>query len=217
MNLGPFRLQVERRKRRPTTRHRFRPAVPLAALAALVSLAVVAGAPSAGASDPGSGSTGSLSVAVRSVSVSPTRFDLGCSGVGGGLLIPNGTCTTQALTVTNGANYADIETSVSAFKPTDHGTQWTSCGAVSAPACTGPTDPQNVVPGGDFPGRDQFLWNSLGGPLGSSPQLDGHFTSSPATPAASANESFDMWGPQSSTDLASRWKVTLTWWAMPPA
>ncbi|HVN51520.1 MAG TPA: hypothetical protein VMT43_08815 [Acidimicrobiales bacterium] len=158
---------------------------------------------------------GNLTVAVRSVTVSPSSFTITCGGGGGALLFPNDHCTSPTLTVTNGAANALIDVSVSNFAPNDQGKAWVPCGAFGGTACT--SGISNIdAPGRVDPGPDQFTVSS-GNQIGYDGSLRGDIATGfvSVAPGHSWIEGFELYGPQSSTDQSLKWKLRITWWALP--
>lgn len=200
----------------------------------LVSLCALALA-SSGASADGS-TTATINVGVRSIQVAPGHVvyesclqrGTGASTLGF-LSFPNGTCTTAAITVTNGTAPSHIVVLGADANPVNAGSgspPWALCSVPTqgGPACTGPNS---------LPGTDQFdeTLFSLATNLAQAP-LSSHLAvcdpainplgdhASPARCAAlphqSATELVRLDGPHDlSTVGDSAYTTTVTWIAQP--
>lgn len=175
---------------------------------------------------------------VRSVQVSPSSGTLtSCTGgsklddtlsTAKSLGFPNGRCyypaadlvASTGITITNNGIAASVDTSVSDASPVSGGNtdDWSPCTGGSHPAvsCTGKRD---------MPGSDQYQllnfndnrqMNKVG--LSATVTCDRLFTwtdSCYAHHGSQMNEGVEFIGPSTTTDVATRWKLTITWYAVP--
>jgi hypothetical protein len=175
---------------------------------------------------------------VRSVQVSPSTGTLtSCTGgsqsddtlsTAKSLGFPNGRCyypaadlvASTGITITNNGIAASIDTSVSDASPVSGGNtdDWGPCNGGSHPAvpCTGAQH---------MPGSDQYQllnfneyrqMNKVG--LSGSVACDRLFTrvsSCYAHHDSQMDEGVEFIGPSTTTDFATRWKLTITWYAVP--
>jgi hypothetical protein len=161
----------------------------------------------------GSGSTtATINVGsqVRSLTVSPTAINF-CTP-SSPLVFPNGLCFGFPVTITFGNVAGHVDVSGADAVPADGGIpNWTLCGG------TGPTC---AVDGNVLGGTDQYsetTQGSSGMHLANSPQCDTAFNA--GTCSASANqassETFNMFGPFSSTNQSVSFQTNITWAAVP--
>lgn len=207
-------LRVDHRDRRPapTTGRRRRPPLVLllAALGAFgASAAATHGAQAATAPSDAATATATISVLFKSVTISTTQLAYAhCSGgysSSASLGFPNGHCTTGPVLVTNGAAPSTILVAGSDAVPSDGGRDWLLCGGAGAIGCTVAT-----------PGADQFSEQDAGLALGPKGSCDPRFSTSPcgsANPRQAETESFELYGPTSSTDQSATFTTQITWTA----
>jgi hypothetical protein len=212
-------------------------AVPVAAIG-IVSCGI-ASSPPKGSSN-GSSITLYLTTVsyVRSVQVSPSSGKLtSCSGgnksedtlsTAKSLGFPNGKCYypgtdmtgSSGITITNSGIAASVYSSVSDANPVSggNGDNWSPCNGGNHPAvtCTG---------AGSKPGSDQYQllnfnqyrqMNKIG--LSGTVACDHEFTPAGRCYAhhdSQMNEGVEFIGPATTTDFATQWKLTVTWYAVP--
>lgn len=217
----------------------------LALLAAPVAVIGVASCGTQSAPPQGSSNGSSITLYlstvsyIRSVQVSPTSAKLtSCTGgnlsddtpsTAGSLGFPNGRCYYPAteligstgITITNNGIAADVDSSVSDASPVNgggDGDTWSPCNGGSHPvvSCAG---------GHHLPGSDQYQllnfnqyrqMNRAG--LSGNVACDHEFTSHGSCFAhhgSEINEGVVFIGPSSTTDFATRWQLTVTWYAVP--
>jgi hypothetical protein len=186
------------------------------------------------------GRAGSISLSlttvptIRSVTISPGRASFShCAGGDGGantrstsgqLGFPNGTCWVGSnasgsypITVTNTGIGSDIDISGSSAEPLDGGDSWILCNATgkAAVACTGKDS---------RPGPDQYqvmnfsTWGTLTGGISDTPRCDRIFGpggSCWAIQRMFVTEGLELIGPQWSSDISTKWAVTITWTPVP--
>jgi hypothetical protein len=153
--------------------------------------------------------TATIPVLIKSVTISTRTLAFGrCSGgysTGAGLGFPNGTCTTERVTVTNGSAPSTILVSGANATPSDGGKAWALCDGPGAPPCML-----------NAPGTDQFTEQDLAIDLGLTPACDLNFASTPcgaAAPGQAKAESLRLYGPRSSTDQSTTFTTQITWTA----
>jgi len=166
---------------------------------------------------------------VRSVVVSPSQGTF-TSCVGGSatdhtpstrklLGFPNGTCSFYPITVTNQGIPAHIEVYASDAAAADQNGQWTLCNSGAHPAAT-------CADGhGNEPGLNQFLlanFNQVGTtfPTGLTGDLSCDHVFNLAGRCwsghgAEQEEGIKLTGPSQTTDTATTWTMTVTWFAVP--
>jgi hypothetical protein len=209
-------------------------------LVPLLLPAVVACGSMAGTPQQAVGRAGSISLSlttvptIRSVTISPGRASFShCTGGDGGastrstsgqLGFPNGTCWVGSnisgsypITVTNTGIGSDIDISGSSAEPLDGGDSWILCNATgkAAVACTGKDS---------RPGPDQYqvmnfsTWGTLNGGISGTPRCDRIFGpggSCWAVQRMFVTEGLELIGPQWSSDISTKWAVTITWTPVP--
>jgi hypothetical protein len=205
----------------------------VARLAVPVALIALAGCGTAAAPQgSGNGATVTLTLHtvsdVRSTVVSPTRGTFtNCSGgsaldhthsTGKLLGFPDGTCSFYPITVTNQGVPAHVEVYGSNAAAADGKGQWTLCGRGNHPAVT-------CLDAHQKPGLNQFLlanFNQAGttysAGLTGNLSCDHVFNRSRgcwARHGAQQLEGIKITGPSQTTDTATTWTMTVTWFAVP--
>lgn len=212
--------------------------------AAWVVLAVagtaVAGCGITGAAPQGAGQSASISLSlttvptIRSVTVSPAKAAFGtCSGgqasrntlsTAGKLGFPNGKCFVglaspgiYPITITNTGIASDIYVNGTGANPADDGNEWVLCGGghQGAVACTGRDG---------RPGTDQYQVETFSSAddqvagLTTTPRCDTEFDAAGrcwAVEGASQSEGIELIGPSASSDISTKWSMTITWTPVP--
>jgi len=216
----------------------------LALLAAPVAVIGIASCGTSSAPPQGSSNGSSITLYlttvsyVRSVQVSPSSGKLAsCTGgskpddtlsTAKSLGFPNGRCYypgtdmvgSSGITITNNGIAASVYSSVSDASPVTggNGDDWSPCNAGSHPvvACTG----AHSMPGSDqyqLLNFNQYRQMNKAG-LSGTVACDHEFTpagSCYARHGSQMNEGVEFIGPSTTTDFATRWKLTVTWYAVP--
>jgi hypothetical protein len=201
---------------------------------AVLVLAGVTACGTVAAPHQAAGRSGSISVSlrtvptVRSVTISPSHATfVNCKGGDGGvntrsagnkLGFPNGTCqVSTVIVITNTGIASDIDISGSAAEPADGLSGWTLCNTGTNPAvtCTGNKH---------RPGPDQYkvinfgTFGTQGDGITDTPKCDrilGPQGSCWATHGLKVTEGVRLIGPEWSSDISTKWTVTITWTPVP--
>jgi hypothetical protein len=176
---------------------------------------------------------------IRSVQVSPSSAKLtSCTGgdtsddtpsTARSLGFPNGRCyfpatdlvNSSGITITNNGIAASVDSSVSDASPVNgsgDGDNWNPCNRGSHPVvtCTG----SHHLPGSDqyqLVNFNQYHQMNLAG-LSGNVACDRVFTADGSCFAhhgSAINEGVEFIGPSTTTDFATRWQLTITWYAVP--
>jgi len=164
-------------------------------------------------------------VRVYSMNVSPGSVSFGSctdstNNPTAGLALPNGSCSSPAISVTNSSNAASTVSIIgSNAVPSDGGQDWALCYLSTDPVLPPPagvTPPPGASPAcatSTDPGADQFHLNS-GSATGvvNTAAPDSNFGASGAAAAGQqVNEPLAILGPASSTDTSGSFSTTVTW------
>lgn len=174
--------------------------------------AALLAAPATAAADGSASATETLTLAVRSVSIDKTAIT--CAPA---LVIPWGTCNTDAVRITNGATSSHIFVKGGPAVGSDNQPpNWTPCAPSGTGACAG----SNGLPGPDqftsfmtsdaAPGQGTYLLSSF--------VRDQNFPTAgiaQTQPGASADEFANTTAPYASTNPSPSFATSITWMAGP--
>lgn len=213
----------------------------LAVSVLLVAASGVAGCGISGAAPQNAGQAASVNLSlttvptIRSVTVSPAGAAFGnCTGglasrntqsTPGKLGFPNGQCFVglpssgfYPITITNTGIASQIYVNGTSAIPSDGGDQWSLC---TKHGNGGPTCSRDD---GRTPGTDQYMLKNFSAVgqqtagISETPTCDREFFASGqcwAVQGASQSEGIELIGPEFSTDISTKWTMTITWTPVP--